>query len=693
LEPITATMAPPKDAITHNHTAFRRKLIISIWTFLTVIWSIFTPPHRTFPARLLLFQPLWALRIWRSDSKYLTDLYLTLATHFVHGWLTGLWRFFRISDFAWLDPNDRVLWLYVEIFGLLAACGGLAGGIVRRGHQLRHSELNGHISKHQSIDEQLLPPLLIPSRTRHTRLFPRKHGFEYSYLFVGVPVGVSGQVSKALSVDSQRGSWFNVKSADYLSRGNEHLGLGDKLKRFLHSQGMTDRDYAFAYLVTAPRFWGYAFNPVSFWYLYDAETVLKGMVLEVNNTFGERRMYLLRPDRDGVENGRQKQKDKTLAFSETWDKDFHVSPFNSRKGSYSLQAIDPLATHEESGHVRIDNTIVLRSSKESPKIVARVWSEGPPYDAVNISNLKLARFIVAWWWVGFITFPRIVWQAQKLFFRRKLYVWYRPEVTETSVGRTYTSDETKLEPYFRAFLEAAVEKIHQPFRLIYQPAHSEGEEVVMYSSGFTYEEDHKQTLTMRVVTPAFYSRFVHYGHTKEAFDREGMATDEKNRTIIVDQPMLLGALFDGIKAASIAGTGRSGNDPRWTLLCWLRCPPPVPSYPEDSAYSVSDIRSFGNAELDIFVRDSRRYPVIYRRTLIKLFLASRFALGLPVLVETFDVLVRIALLVAAMYYGTHPGVLDVLRPRPEPVHVENIGPSLVALALANGVHFWEFLKS
>ena len=53
------------------------------------------------------------------------------------------------------------------------------------------------------------------------------------------------------------------------------------------------------YLVTAPRFLGYAFNPVSFWYLYSEKMNLKAMILEVNNTFDERRLYLLRQTSEG----------------------------------------------------------------------------------------------------------------------------------------------------------------------------------------------------------------------------------------------------------------------------------------------------------------------------------------------------------------------------------------------------------
>ena len=349
-----------------------------------------------------------------------------------------------------------------------------------------------------------------------------------------------------------------------------------------------------------PRLFGYAFNPVSFWYLYDSDAVLKFMVLEVNNTFDERRMYLLRGEGAKHQNGStvpgsqsadaMPESPGKLTFSETWEKDFHVSPFNSRKGSYSLRAMDPLAAYEESGHVCIDNTIVLRSSKESAKIVARVKSEGKPREATKIESLELYRFIAAWWWVGLATFPRIVWEAQKLLFRRKLHVWYRPETAQGSIGRSYTDDEVVLEEVFRAFLTDAVENTDKPLRVIYEPAHSEGGEIVLYSPSFTYEEDHKSTLTIQVLSPAFYSRFIHYAHAKEAFDRECLATDDKNRTVSIEGaqslPALLSALQDVAQEEKKTKTKTQTSVPdriRWSVLKRLRCPPAAASYPSNTS--------------------------------------------------------------------------------------------------------------
>ena len=187
------------------------------------------------------------------------------------------------------------------------------------------------------------------------------------------------------------------------------------------------------------------------------------MVLEVNNTFDERRMYFLKDadPEDGVfrdKNGDlvpgeeshsgspdqnfpvQKYPDR---FASSWTKDFHVSPFNSRKGAYSLSAVDPFFPHLSSGAgaALVNNVITLSSSKQHPKLIARVFSSSDSVDPYKLKGWGTFKFIAAWWWVGFVTFPRIVREAGKLFFRRKLHVWYRPEVLKDSIGRSETEDE------------------------------------------------------------------------------------------------------------------------------------------------------------------------------------------------------------------------------------------------------------
>lgn len=86
--------------------------------------------------------------------------------------------------------------------------------------------------------------LLFPGLTTHTRLFPKRHTFDYSYLVVGIPVGWEGISGGMISSSSKEHSWlslskrgwYHVDPEDYLDRGNRDLGLRGKLNAYLRSQ-------------------------------------------------------------------------------------------------------------------------------------------------------------------------------------------------------------------------------------------------------------------------------------------------------------------------------------------------------------------------------------------------------------------------------------------------------------------------
>lgn len=110
-----------------------------------------------------------------------------------------------------------------------------------------HGDLdNGRYTS--QYDFSPLKPILFPCRTSHTRIFPKKHSFSYSYLYVGIPVGWRGWISSLLTADLKtlpwrgrkpKNGWFNIDSADYLARGDSMHGLRGKLDTYLESQVST----------------------------------------------------------------------------------------------------------------------------------------------------------------------------------------------------------------------------------------------------------------------------------------------------------------------------------------------------------------------------------------------------------------------------------------------------------------------
>ena len=105
----------------------------------------------------------------------------------------------------------------------------------------------------------------------------------------------------------------------------EYCGFGG-VRRAAREAGIEGVDRLL--LLTHPRYWGYTFNPVSFWFLLGALGNLRAVLAEVHNTFGDRHGYFCTA-RDGADIGR-----------DCWtvsSKCFHVSPFFDVRGEYRFR--------------------------------------------------------------------------------------------------------------------------------------------------------------------------------------------------------------------------------------------------------------------------------------------------------------------------------------------------------------------
>lgn len=281
------------------------------------------------------------------------------------------------------------------------------------------------------------------------------------------------------------------------------------------------------------------------------------MILEVNNTSDERRIYFLKAPDVGftlkdingtseLEESQDFKKTTTIDFDtdteiqpstkfvNNWAKDFHVSPFNSRKGFYSLSAHDPFYP-SLSGKGSVNNLVKLLSSKNHVKMVTRIFSTAESIDPSLLSLLGRLKFIAAWWWVGLATFPRVIHEAGKLFFRRKLSVWRRPEVLRGSIGRHETGDERyipdlfspsqdiqassltislrhfppisrTLECSFRTYLRSQVEHSSLTLPLKYTSTSTFPQEEIIYPNSIKpTAPPPSEYITLTITTPLFYT--------------------------------------------------------------------------------------------------------------------------------------------------------------------------------------------
>lgn len=132
---------------------------------------------------------------------------------------------------------------------------------------------------------------LYVGRLVHRRYRPRAHRFAYPIYLHLVDLDELAELEQRLFFFSRER--FNLVS---LFGADHFMGPGRDLKAgvlaFLARHGVA-LPGGRVELLTHLRLFGYAFNPVSFYYCWAADGALRCVLAEVHNTFGERHTYLL----------------------------------------------------------------------------------------------------------------------------------------------------------------------------------------------------------------------------------------------------------------------------------------------------------------------------------------------------------------------------------------------------------------
>lgn len=167
---------------------------------------------------------------------------------------------------------------------------------------------------------------LYSGTVRHTRLRPKAHSFEYRAFYLLADIDLLDELDDRLRWFSHnRFNLFSLNDSDHGS--DDGTTLRAWVEATVGGSGI-DLGNGSVFLLAYPRVLGYVFNPISVWYCHDEDGVMKAVIYEVRNTFGDKHSYVVPVD------------DET-SYRHDFEKRLHVSPFMDMEQTYHFSMSPP----------------------------------------------------------------------------------------------------------------------------------------------------------------------------------------------------------------------------------------------------------------------------------------------------------------------------------------------------------------
>ncbi len=160
----------------------------------------------------------------------------------------------------------------------------------------------------------------------HKRFKPKYHYFKYNVFSLFLDLDEINLIQKKIKIFSNNS--FNILSFCDKDHGPRD---GSNLKNWV-IENLKSNNIKFenikVKLLCYPRIFGYVFNPLSIFFVYDNHSKIIAVLYEVKNTFGEQHTYIFKVEDENI-------------ITNSCDKKFFVSPFIEMKSKYSFRIIKP----------------------------------------------------------------------------------------------------------------------------------------------------------------------------------------------------------------------------------------------------------------------------------------------------------------------------------------------------------------
>ena len=188
----------------------------------------------------------------------------------------------------------------------------------------------------------------------HKRFKPKEHFFKYSVFSLLIDLSELNQLDKEIKFFSfNKFNLISFYEKDHGSRNGSSLVAW--VKKNLEANNIHFKDIKIK-LLCYPRIFGYVFNPLSVFFIYNSNEKLISILYEVKNTFGEQHTYIF------------KVVDDFKIFQHNCSKKFHVSPFIEMDCNYFFRILKP----EDKMSVIIDqyqaNEKILYASQDGKRV-------------------------------------------------------------------------------------------------------------------------------------------------------------------------------------------------------------------------------------------------------------------------------------------------------------------------------------